>query len=60
LPAVHDVADQIDRVGVMITKEVEEAVGLTAASAEMDVGDEESTVACRAVLKVHEESSFSV
>jgi hypothetical protein len=44
----------------MIAKEIEEAVGLTAASAEMNVGNEESTVARRAVLEVHEESSFSV
>ena len=40
-PAVDDVADQIDRVGIVVAQEVEQLAGLTAARAEMDVGDEE-------------------
>ena len=40
-PAVDDVADQIDRVGLVQAEEVEQQLGLAAARAEMDVGDEE-------------------
>jgi len=39
-PAVDDVAHQINRVGLMVTQKVEQLSGLTAARAEMDVGDE--------------------
>ena len=42
-PAVDDVAHQINRVGLMVTQKVEQLSGLTAARAEMDVGDEERT-----------------
>ena len=40
-PAVDDVADQIDRLGVVVAQEIEKQLGLAAAAAEMDVGDEE-------------------
>ena len=40
-PAVDDVADEIDRLGVVVAQEVEEQPGLAAAAAEMDVGDED-------------------
>ena len=40
-PAVDDIADQIDGVGIVDAEEVEKAVGLRAAGSEMDVGDEE-------------------
>ena len=54
LPAVDDVADQIDRVGIVIAQEVEQAFGLAAARAEMNIGNEESTEQTRAVLDCHD------
>jgi hypothetical protein len=41
----------------VIAEKIEEAVGLAAARAEMNVGDEERTEPNCAVLKRHEESS---
>ena len=57
LPAVDDVADQIDRFGVVVAEEVEQALGLAAARAEMNVGNKERTERHRAVLRGHELSS---
>ena len=54
LPAVDDVADQIDRLGIVIAQEVEQAFGLTAARAEMHIRNKESTEQTRAVLKCHD------
>ena len=50
LPAVDDVADQIDRLGIVIAQEIEQPFGLAAARAEMNIGNKESTEpdACRA------------
>ena len=42
LPAVDDVADQIERVAVHVADEVEQQLGLAAARAQMDVGDEDA------------------
>ena len=39
LPAVNDIADEIDRVGVVVAQKTEELCGLAAARAEMDIGD---------------------
>jgi hypothetical protein len=55
LPAVHDVTDEIDHVGLMIAQEVEQPLGLAALGPEMNVGDEEgvesgTTVHPRAVF----------
>ena len=54
LPAVDDVADQINRVGVVIAQEIEKAIGLTAACAEMNIRDEERTEQTRTVLRRHD------
>ena len=40
LPPVDDVADEVDRIGVMVTEEVEQPIGLTAFGSQMHVGDE--------------------
>ena len=42
-PAVDDVADQIDRLGVVVAQEIEQELGLRRLRAEMDVGDEQRT-----------------
>ena len=52
LPAVDDVADQIDRVGVVIAQEIEKLLGLATARAEMHIRNKESTELMRAVLNV--------
>src|ERR1700687_5709009 len=57
LPAVDDIADQINRIGIVIAQEIEQPVGLAAARAEMNVGDEERTEPDCAVLKRHESLS---
>ena len=54
LPAVDDVADQIDRFRIVITQEVEQAFGLAAARAEMNVRNEKSTEQTRAALSRHD------
>jgi len=41
LPAVDDVADQVDVVGVVAAQEVEQLLGLASARAEMKVGEEQ-------------------
>ena len=41
LPAVDDVADEIDRLGIVVPQEVEQEISLATARAEMHVGDEE-------------------
>jgi hypothetical protein len=41
LPPVDDVADEIDRVGIVVAEKVEQPVGLTALCAEMHVGNEQ-------------------
>ena len=40
MPPVDNVADEIDRVGVVPTQKIEQPIGLTSARAEMHVGDE--------------------
>ena len=44
-PAVDDVADEEDRVGVVVAKEIEHQLGLAAARAQMQVGDEDGAIA---------------
>src|SRR6185369_15830271 len=43
-PAIDDVADQIERVGLVMAQEIEQQFGLAAARAQMHVGDEDSIV----------------
>ena len=54
LPAVNDVPDQIDRFGIVVAQEVEEAFSLAASRAEMNIRNEESTEQTRAVLRCHD------
>ena len=54
LPAVNDVADQIDRFGIVVAQELEEAFGLAASRAEMNIRNKESTEQTRAVLRCHD------
>ena len=56
-PAVDDVADEIDRVGVVIAQEVEEAVGLAAAGAEMHVGNKQRAKPPRGAVR-HDAAIF--
>ncbi len=46
-PAVDNVADQVDRVGLVPAKEVEQLAGLATAGAKMHVGNEERAVVSR-------------
>ena len=43
-PAVDDVADEVDHLRVVVAQEIDEELGLAAALAEVDVGDEEGAV----------------
>ena len=42
-PAVDDVADQIDRLGLVMAQEIDQELGLRRLRAEVDVGDEQCT-----------------
>src|SRR5262249_30456448 len=44
-PAVDDVTDQVDGVGIMVAEKIEQLVGLRAAGSEMDIGDKQSAKA---------------
>ncbi|MBA7680558.1 hypothetical protein ES703_88878 [subsurface metagenome] len=44
-PAVDDISDEIDRVGVVNAEEIQQSVGLRTAGSEMDIGDEQSAEA---------------
>ena len=57
MPAVDDIADQIDRFGVVIAQEVQQPLGLATPRAEVDIGNKESTEPYCAVLKSHESCS---
>ena len=52
-PAVDDIADQVDGVGVVGAEEVQQSVGLRAAGSEMDVGDKQSAKAPFRQLVTH-------
>ena len=52
-PAIDDVADQIDGVGIMGAEKIQQPVGLRAAGSEMDVGDKQSAKAPFRQLVTH-------
>src|SRR3984957_17748094 len=52
-PAVDNVADEIDGIGVMAAEEVQQSVGLRAAGSEMDIGDKQSAKAPFRQLVTH-------
>ncbi len=56
-PAVDDVADQVDGVGVVVAEEVEQLVGLAAARAEMHVRNEKRAISLRGDVR-HEAMLF--
>jgi hypothetical protein len=58
-PAVDDIADEIEDVGLVPAQEVEEFFGLTAARAEMHVGDEKRAISFRGEVR-HEPSLVGV
>jgi hypothetical protein len=60
LPSVDDVADQIDGVGVMMAKEIQQLLGLACARAEMHIGNEQRANMSRCFGHVHDAKSPSV
>ena len=48
-PAVDDVADQVDRIRVVVAQKIENQGGLTSAGAQMHVGNEDRAVASSGV-----------
>ena len=58
-PAVDDIADEIDGIGVVAAEEVEQSVGLRAAGSEMDVGDKQSAKAPFGTLFTHSVTSHA-
>jgi hypothetical protein len=54
LPAIDDVADQINAVGVVTAQKIEKALRLATARAEMNIGKEESTERTGTVLIRHD------
>ena len=66
-PAVDDVADQEESVGVVVAQEIERQLGLAAARAKMKIGEEDRPVApgrvvgfCQGCLAENGEGSFYV
>src|SRR5262249_25838407 len=57
LPAVDDIADQINGLGIVITQKLEKLSGLAAASAEMYIRDKQSAEFCCALLGCHRPKS---
>ena len=53
-PAIDDIADEIDRIGVVAAEKVEQSVGLRAAGSEVDVGDKQSAKAPLRLLFTHQ------
>src|SRR5262249_8532139 len=41
LPPVDDVADEVNRIGVVVAQEIEQPIGLAAFGSELHVGDEQ-------------------
>ena len=60
LPAVDDVADQINGLGIVIAQKADELIGLATARAEMHIGNKESTEFGRTVLDSHRHDSRDV
>jgi hypothetical protein len=54
LPSVHDIADQINGVGIMVAKEIEQLLGLACARAQMHVGNEQRANTLRRIGRVHD------
>ena len=53
-PAVDDIADEIEIIGLGMLQEIEEEFGLAALGAEMDVADPDRTIAIGRCDRVHE------
>ena len=46
-PEVDDIADEVERVGIVVLEEIEERLRLARAGSEVHVGDEDRTIAAR-------------
>ena len=46
-PAVNNVADEEDRVGIVVLEEIEDQRGLAAAGSQMDIGEENRAITAR-------------
>jgi hypothetical protein len=58
-PAIDDIADQVDHVGVVCAEEIEQLVGLRAAGSEMDIGDKQGAKAPLRTLFTHNITSHA-
>ena len=58
-PTIDDIADQIDGVGVMTPKKVQQLFGLRAAGSEMDVGYKQSAKAPLRAFLTHRVTSHT-
>ena len=58
-PAVDNVADEIDGIGIVAAEEVQQSFGLRAACSEMDVGDKQSAKAPFRTLFTHHVTSHA-
>src|ERR1700687_868809 len=52
-PAIDDIADEIDGIGVMAAEKVQQSFGLRAAGSEVNVGDKQSAKASFRTLVTH-------
>ena len=58
-PAIDDIADEIDGIGIMAAEKVEQSIGLRAACSEVDVGDKQSAKAPFRSLFTHHVTSHA-
>jgi hypothetical protein len=58
-PAIDDIADEIDGVGVMAAEKVQQSFGLRTTGSEMDVGDKQSAKAPFRTLVTHNVTSHA-
>jgi len=60
LPAVEDVADQVEPLALDVADEVEQELGLATLGAQMDVGDEDRAIAADGDLGAHRRRRLSM
>ena len=58
-PAVDDIADEVDRVGVVDAQEIEQLVGLRAARAEVHVGNKQGAKTPLRLVFTHQVTSHA-
>src|SRR5581483_6182271 len=61
-PAIDDIANQVDAVGIIVFQEIEQELRLAAARAQMQIGDEDCAIAaierCGDRFCVHPDTGF--